>query len=403
MDFSHDTAILRELAQEYAAICAKPVQNERRALWRSHNSLKKTRPMVLCLWWANIGELVEPFLKCQEDYYRNYERMLRTKLFQDYTGDDYVAEPWINVRATFAPGSDSWGLATQAIPSPERGGVWQNVPVLVELSDADKLVKPRHLIDEQATARDAARLHEAIGDILAVNVDRSPTIGNMSYLFGRWRGIEQWMADMYDHPEWLHKVMAFMRDTILEADAEAERLGHWKLSNHTEALPAYEESLEPPAVNSRSVLRKQLWGWFNAQELTSVSPVMHEEFMLQYQRPIMEHFAVTHYGCCEDLTRKIDILRKVSNLRRLAVTPWADLQKCVEQVKTDYIISWQPNPAEMGCCGFDAAKIRNIMRRTMEVAGECHMDVVLKDVQTVEGHPERLKDWVRIVRDVTDR
>ncbi len=32
----------------------------------------------------------------------------------------------------------------------------------------------------------------------------------------------------------------------------------------------------------------------------------------------------------------------------------------------------------------------------------CHVDINLKDVQTTGGQPELLRDWVRIVRDVTD-
>jgi len=96
------------------------------------------------------------------------------------------------------------------------------------------------------------------------------------------------------------------------------------------------------------------------------------------------------------------MLRKVSNLRRIAVTPWADLKKCVEQIGADYIISWQPNPTDMCCCGFDPQKIRKIIRQGMDMTRGCHVDVVLKDVQTVEGHPERLRDWVRIVREASD-
>lgn len=43
---THDRESLRNLAKQYAEICARPVQDERRALWRRHNSLKQTRPLI---------------------------------------------------------------------------------------------------------------------------------------------------------------------------------------------------------------------------------------------------------------------------------------------------------------------------------------------------------------------
>lgn len=39
----NDVQILRDLARQYAAVAAHPVQEERRRLWRDHNSL---RPMA---------------------------------------------------------------------------------------------------------------------------------------------------------------------------------------------------------------------------------------------------------------------------------------------------------------------------------------------------------------------
>jgi len=42
------------------------------------------------------------------------------------------------------------------------------------------------------------------------------------------------------------------------------------------------------------------------------------------------------------------MLRPIKNLRNIAVTPVADVQVCAEQIKDDYVISWRPNPTELG-------------------------------------------------------
>ncbi|HQG44679.1 MAG TPA: hypothetical protein PLG50_03355, partial [bacterium] len=38
--------LLREMARQYVAACADPAQKNRRDLWRRHNSLKPTRPLI---------------------------------------------------------------------------------------------------------------------------------------------------------------------------------------------------------------------------------------------------------------------------------------------------------------------------------------------------------------------
>ena len=41
-----DITILRDLAAQYMTICDQPVMDKRRNLWRKHNSLKRTRPLI---------------------------------------------------------------------------------------------------------------------------------------------------------------------------------------------------------------------------------------------------------------------------------------------------------------------------------------------------------------------
>ena len=64
------------------------------------------------------------------------------------------------------------------------------------------------------------------------------------------------------------------------------------------------------------------------------------------------------------------------------------------------MISWRPNPADMVCCGFDEALIRRIIGNGLAACRGCRVHIHLKDVETVQGDPGRLKRWVRIVRDV---
>lgn len=399
----YDIAILRDLAKQYLDICQKPVQRERRILWRKKNSLKKVRPLIYVRAYA-WNEMPQSRCECEDPFYRNYEDFFRRMLFQDTFDDDYIFEPWVTVNASYK--CTGWGISGSKNFSNEPRGSWKiDYPIKVP-EDIEKMQVPRHEIDEEKTSENVHRLQEAIGDIITINVDRGPAYrmwtGDISTDLGYLRGIENIMLDMMDNPEWLHRLLAFMRDGILRTHEQAEAAGDWGLCDHQNQAMPYAEELQDPAANINGVKRSQLWVFMASQELTSVSPRMHDEFMLQYQLPILEKFGLVAYGCCEDLTNKIDMLRQIPNLRRIAVAPSANVAKCGEQIGDDYVLSYRPSPADMVSYGFDADRIRNIIRRDLNACRGCHVDITLKDVETVQGDPDRIRKWVRIVREIIE-
>jgi hypothetical protein len=265
---------------------------------------------------------------------------------------------------------------------------------------------PWHEIDEAATARTAAKLQDVLGDLITVNVDRGPVFrmwaGDISTTLGYFRGIENFMLDMADNPEWLHRLLAFLRDGILRTHEQAEAAGDWGLADHQNQAMPYAEELRDPAPNANGVKRRDLWGYIAAQEMTLISPQMHNDFVLEYQIPIISRFGLSAYGCCEDLTRKIDILRRIPNLRRIAVAPVANVARCAEQIGRDYVISYRPSPADMVSYGFDPDRVRETLRRDLEACKGCVVDITLKDVETVQGDPDRIRRWTEIARSVAD-
>jgi hypothetical protein len=341
---------------------------------------------------------------CQDPFYRHYEDWLRKELFHSTFGDDYVFEPWVTVNAAYA--CTGWGMSSERNYSDEPRGSWKIDYPIKDLEDIKKLRMPWHEIDEEETERRVQRLGEAIGDIVTINVDRGPAYrvwsADISTDLGYLRGIEHFMMDMVDHPDWLRRLVAYMRDGVLRTHEQAEEANDWGLCNHENQAMPYAQELEDPAANARGVERQQLWWYTAAQEFTAVSPRMHDEFLLQYQLPIMRQFGLTAYGCCEDLTEKIDMLRQVPNLRRIAVSPFADAARCAEQIGTDYVLSYRPSPTDMVGYGYDEARICSILQEDFAAMRGAHFDITLKDVQTVEGDPERVRRWTALVRDLLD-
>jgi len=408
MGSEKESQVVRDLAERYLEIAQQDIQEERRNLWRRHNSLERTRPLILIMpagqAWAEVSEVE---CQCEDPFLRGIEGSLRRKIYHDSFGDDTIQEPWLQLAASYVtPPDGPWGPKYGKIPSPEPGGAWKFDPPLQTLEDIDKVAEIQHVIDEEATSKKLERAEEVFGDMLPVSMSRAPYWrhwrGDISTDLAYLRGLEQAMWDMVENPKWLHRLVGKMSEGIRRTHEQAEKAGDWHLCDHQNQAMPYSKELEDPQPDGASVSRDRLWYFAAAQEMAQVSPAMHEEFILNYQLPIVDKFGLCAYGCCEDLTHKMDMVRKIPNLRRIAVTPVADVGQCAEQIGEEYVFSWRPNPSQMICCGFHPELIRKVVRDAMEKSKGCHVDLTLKDIQTVQGKPENLREWVKIVRSITD-
>jgi hypothetical protein len=405
----NDIQILRDLAAQVAEISRDKKYEERRDLWRKHNSLKRTRIPV----YANVGlwdfvgsEVVTPdVLKCKDPFYRYLEANLRCSIFKDSVDDDDVIEPWVSVFPVFEDAG--WGVTPTYIHSNQKGGANKVIPPIKELEDINKLKKPIHKIDEVKTKEIVNKAEDAIGDIITIDRSRGNQFGvwagDISALLGQFLGIEELMIYMYDRPEWLHSIAKFLMENIKRIYDETEEAGDWTLTNQYNQGLTYCEELPDPKPNSGGVSRKDLWCFFLSQEFTLISPEMQDEFLIKYQMPLMKDFGLIAYGCCEDLTHKIKYLKKIPNLRRVSASPWADVKKCAEQVEDKYVLTWRPSPSLTISNDWDPERIRKYIEDGLEASRGCYVDITLKDVQTVRGEIWRLAEWVKIVKDISSK
>ena len=401
-----DRSILRDLTEQYLAICERPEQQERRRLWRQHNSLKPTRPLIYVRAFA-WRELAEAQCTCVEPVARQFETFFRQRIYWDSCRDDSIFEPWVTVNAACrTPEGGPWGLPLRWIASADPRGAKRMDPPIKDPADAQRMVKPHHKIDEQETQRRFELLSDAIGDLITINVDRGPAYqtwnADISTRLAQLRGLDQVMWDMMDRPDWLHDLVRFMRDGILEVHDEAEAAGDWGLCNHQNQAMSYAEELQDPAANQYGLQRRQLWTFCASQEFALVGPDLFDEFILQYQASIFEKFGLLAYGCCEDLTTIIPLLRQLPNLRRIAVSPMANVEKCAAQIRDDYVLSYRPSPADMVSYDFNPERIRRILRHDLGICRDSHVDITLKDVETVQNDPTRVPRWVTLTRQVIE-
>ena len=91
---------------------------------------------------------------------------------------------------------------------------------------------------------------------------------------------------------------------------------------------------------------------------SEVSPEMHEEFDTTPMKPLLERYGLVYYGCCEPLHNKIDIVRKIRNVRKISISPWANKEMAAAKIHGDYVFSAKPNPAYVAMGSFDAALVK---------------------------------------------
>ncbi len=142
--------IIRDLAKQYAEIAAKPVQEERRELWRKHFSLKKTRPPILAtygMWNVWCRDFFSRDNMVNEDpFWRRYERWLRMQIFHDSIGDDFICEPWIPQTAVYKVRwglyGESWGMEPEILHTGDKGGAYKLKAPLETWEDMANLKAP---------------------------------------------------------------------------------------------------------------------------------------------------------------------------------------------------------------------------------------------------------------------
>jgi hypothetical protein len=398
-----DRRVLRDLARRVAELAADPVQEHRRAIWYAQNRLRPIRPPVFISPEGAWIELIPPgSLHCEGQHARGIELALRQRIYaHEHFGDDQVVDAeW---RVPFAVTTTGWGIGPEIHrPDAERGAYVWDAPIRT-MADIEQIQTPWAEHDPLESERRLAWHQELFGDILEVR------------LHGRWwwalglidewtqlRGITQTYLDMSDNPDLLHAGMRRLMEGKLAWLERLEELGVLSLNSGNDYVGSggFGYTDELPVGETRSQVRlADLWGFCEAQTMSEVSPAMHEEFVLPYQLPILERFGLNCYGCCEPLDRKLEFLMaRVPRLRRVSISPWADVRRSAEQLQGNVIFSWKPNPAPLAAISFDDEAVRRDLRRTLEIAAEhgCVIEVVLKDTHTCNGDPQRFDRWAQI-------
>jgi len=410
----YDIDVLRRLAETKAETAQSPVNQERRDAWYRLDSGDGGRVMVLAE-HGGVRDAKRPMavsnLECRDEWARGMEYGFRAEqLVFNELKDDHVVEPFLNVN--WQVSTSNYGV--EAVVHHGGDGTFMGSrswePPIKDLDQDFGKLHPRTFnVVRETTLEKKAKLEALFDGILKVRIR-----GGYYWTMGMtWSaidliGLEQLMLAMYDNPSGLHRLMAFLRDDHLAFVDWLEAEGLCSLNNENDGIGSgslgYTRALpQSDWTDGTPIRNKDRWVLSESQETVGVGPDQFAEFIFPYQLSIVEKFGKTYYGCCEPVDNRWHVLKRIPNLARISVSPWSNQVFMAEALGRDYVFSRKPNPTLISTGVFDEAAIRADIRNTLDIARGCRLEIIMKDVHTLNNEPGRLARWVQIAREEIDR
>jgi len=412
-----DKKVLRSLGERLAEIAALPRHAETASSWRAMNGLKHVKPMV---WidevpWHEMEVDDELRLQTTGEWSRYHEWEMRKLIYQwVHMPADMVVEPV--VYSPLVVHNTGFGIAEDvdiAVTDEANSVVSRHFKIQIrDEDDLDKIKVPVVTHDAAASEQQYEQLSEIMDGVIEVK-----KLGANGFCFWfapwdemiRWWGVQEAMVDLYDRPEFVHKAIDKLVNAYCAMLDQFEEQNLLTLNNAYFRIGSgglgYTDELPPPDYDASRVRAKDLWGSGAAQIFSDVSPRMHWEFSLQYELRWMSRFGLTYYGCCDPLHRKMAILEKVPNLRKVSMSPWVNIDEAVANVASRYVFSHKPNPAVFAETTWNLDKARHDLKTVLDKAKAhaCVVEVIMKDISTVRYEPQRLWEWAQMASELTEQ
>jgi hypothetical protein len=409
---AHDADILRRLAEQQAEIAALPVHAEKAELWRRLNDLEPVRPLVWIneIPWHEMNVNRELTLQTTDPWAQEMEMALRRTLYQwrhmpaDMVVSDYIPCPLI-IHST------GLGLREEVdiIRTDESSDIVSRRfhRQMVEPEDVDKIQMPEVTFDEVATEERYETVRRLFGDILPVR-----KVGYKGRWFApwdeliRWWGVQEAMFDLVERPDMVNAAVSRLVDAYLYELDQWEALNLLTRNDDNTRIGSggygYTDELPGASYDPAHPRPGNLWGCATAQIFSTVSPEMHWEFGLHHEMRWLERWGLTYYGCCEPLDVKLEILRRIPNLRKISMSPWVDVARAAREIGTSYVFSHKPSPAVLAEDAWRPKLARQQLQEALGKARGCRIEIIMKDISTVRYQPQRLWAWEKMAMELAE-
>lgn len=397
---------LRELAKKQLEFANSERNRELYKEWGRHRRFENGRPMVVLEIGGFRDEVYLPRMQCETPLAREIEnRLLSLFLRQEIYQDDSVVPDYFPVYY------DTWfhafGHKIKKVNA--KGSIGHKFEhVIHDLEEDYHLLGPSSYgVDREKSQclKDAAE--DAFGDILPVEWKMNGLQAVPTQDIVHLMGLEDFIYAMYDYPELVKEMMMRLADDYIA-------YFHW-LQTEKLLLPTVSDEFlnqgtycftqelpkEPGQIGPKDV-----WGYLDSQESSSISPDAYGEFIFPSYRKIANTFGLVSYGCCEPVHGIWEgYLSKLDNLRNVSISAWCDINYMGEQLQGKKIIFQRKPSANFLAVDVELQEdeVRNYMRETIRAARGCQLEITQRDVLTIHHNEKKAARYIEIIRDEIEK
>lgn len=406
-----DREILRELAKKQLAYANREENRRKIGEWYLHNACQGEKPMIHLEMGTFASEILPQRMRCEGAFARRVEEKLYANfLNQELFEDDRVTPDYypMNYDTHFT----LFGILPDVKHASDGGGnesLGHRFASVIEDLEEDypKLKDSSFGVDIVSTMHKKETVEEAIGDILPVRLVMDCLYSVPTQMLVHIMSMENMMFAMYDYPDLFLTVMdRIAQDTLayyrmleekrlLLPTVYAENVGQGTWAFNRE-LPGWEEWEKRPFTT------KDVWGFMDSQETVGISPEMYETFIFPCYQKISEQYGLLSYGCCEPVDPIWDrCISKLRNLRKVSVSPWCNEEFMGERLRGSRVIYHRkPSPNFLGVDKvLDEDAVRLHIRKSLEAARGCKMEITQRDVYTIHRDIAKAKRYVALIRE----
>lgn len=405
-----ERAYLRELARKQAEYAALPIMEERRRMWYALNDGQTGArpPVIIETWTFDRDFLPDNLLRCTSRAGRFAERqMLRNIRNHELINDDKVIPdtfdmPWFTHINEF--GVEYGRDVVKDAEGVETGYHWHH-PIKDLRTDLELLKPAECSVDREGTLAFKAEMEELLGDYLPVRIRYGGHAATMlTHRVIELMGMEAFFMAMYDCPDELHQLMAYLRDNALRILRWQEAEGLLTVNNANDdsfgSSYNFTTGLPAPGYEGGPARLVDFWGASNSQETVGVSPRKFHEFCFPYYRDVCEPFGKVYYGCCEPAHPFWGDISQLPHLKKVSISRWCDENFMGDALRgTEIVFSRKPDPNFLSVdetLGEEAWAAH--IRATLDATGGVFTEFIIRDVYTLHGNIGNASRAVEIAR-----
>ena len=405
---------LRSLAERQAEYAALPIMAKRKKMWYALNDAKQGArpPVIIETWTFDRDFMPDELFVCKSELGREIEaQLLRNIRNHELIDDDKVMPKTFNIGWFIEESEFGVEIKTQKVR--DYDGIETGFRYLHPIKDIQRdlsILKPAaYHVDRQKTFAYQAFLQDLLGDFLEVQIQTGCHISTMlTNRVVELMGMEAFFTAMYDQPDAVHRLMAYLRDNALGRMRWMEKEGLLRLNNDNQdsfgSSYNFTKRLPLTADTSHDVRLSDMWGCSNSQETVGISPKMFREFCFPYYRDVCEPWGLIYYGCCEPAHPFWNEISQLPHLKKVSISRWCQQEFMGDALRgTEIVYSRKPDPNFLSVDSqLDEVAWGKHIRDTLEATKGIFVEFIIRDVYTLHGNIDNARRAVAIARKEID-